>query len=516
MKKRIFSLVIALVMVLALALPALAVDVPTEEGSLKGQIVILHTNDIHARIDEGIGYAGLAAIKAAYEKAGAQVLLFDAGDSLHGKPVATYNEGMSIVQFMNAVGYDAMAPGNHDFNYGYRRLSYLTTKMNFPVLAANITRDVDGEKIFKSNTVFNVNGVKIGVFGLATEETKTKSNPNNTKGISFDDIIDTARTQVYRLRNIGCDYVICLGHIGIDTATKIKSTDICKAVKGIDVFIDGHSHSTIENGQKVNGALVCQTGTAFANVGVVTIAKNGKITAGLVGKDAYTTKDEAIATLAANYQAKLKDFYSGIVGSALIELDGNRAPGVRTQETNLGDLAADAMLWAAKNVKGDAVAAITNGGGIRVSIPVGKITKLKLVEVFPFGNQVCTVDVPGSVLLQILEDNCQACPDAFGGFPQVSGLTFTIDTSKAYQAGKVNRVKDVEVAGEALDLSKTYTIVTNDFLAIGGDAYAAFANYEMNNLGINLEDALISFINTKLGGTVGDTYAKAAGRIIVK
>lgn len=514
-KRRILTFVLALVMVFALAVPAMALEVPEEAGSMDGKIVILHTNDVHARTGDNMGYATVAALKKAYEDLGAEVLLFDAGDALHGKPVATATQGRSIVRMMNSAGYDLMAPGNHDFNYGYERLLELTGSMDFPLLAANVTYDDTGKSVFQENVIFTVGGKKIGVFGLATDETVTKTNPNNVKGLSFNDPIKASEQQVKKLKAKGCDIIVCLGHIGMDSGSKYQSTIIANKVKGIDIFIDGHSHTTLNEGLKVKNTLICSTGEYINAIGVIII--DGKdISAGLVTKDDFSAKDARVDKFVKAYDTWVATLYSEKVGTTDVYLDGNRAPGVRTQETNLGDFAADAMLWAAQNVNPDVSLAITNGGGIRVPISPGTITKSNLVEVFPFGNQVCFLEIPGSVLLEVLEANCKDCPDANGGFPQVAGVSFTIDTSKTYKAGANNRIKDVKVAGEPLDLKKTYLIATNDFLAVGGDAYAAFAKYPMVSTGLNLEDALIDYLKSKLGGNVGSKYAEPAGRIIIK
>ncbi|HPE15544.1 MAG TPA: 5'-nucleotidase C-terminal domain-containing protein [Oscillospiraceae bacterium] len=500
-------MILVLLLAFSLFVPAMA----DEPADMAGKLVILHTNDVHARVNDNLGYAAVAARKAELEAQGAAVLLLDAGDALHGKPVAVAFGGESIVDLMNATGYDAMAPGNHDFNYGYEALLSLSGEMDFPLLAANITYTDTGELVFQPNMTVTAGGYKIGIFGLATVETETKTNPNNVRGLSFaegDALYACAQAQVDELLAEGCDIVIALGHLGVDAGSAPnRSTDVIGHVTGIDVFIDGHSHTEID--ETIGTTLLASTGTELKNIGE--IVYDGTSFTGTLNST-YEGRDETVKALAEQYVAQVADLYGETIGATSVLLNGERAPGNRTEETNLGDLATDAMIYAAEKANYDVDAAVTNGGGIRTSVPVGDITKYDLVNVFPFGNQVVVFDVPGSVLLSVLEANTMGTPDAAeGGFPQVSGMTYTIDTTKTE-----NRVTIQTVGGAAFDPNATYSIATNDFLAVGGDKYAAFADYYKGVMsGINLEDAMIDYIQTALGGTVGAAYAAPQGRITV-
>ena len=503
--KRFLSIALAFVMAFSLAAVSSAVTIPSDGADMSGKTVIIHTNDSHSRVDENYGFTAVSALKKQYEAAGANVLVFDAGDTLHGMPVATMFEGESIVDILNLVGYDAMTAGNHDFNYGSDKLAELAGKMDFPVLAANVTYKETGEPLLGTNTVIMRGGIKFGVFGLASPETVYKTHPDNVAGLDFLDPIETASLQVAELNAQGCDYIICIGHIGLDESTEITSADICGAVDGIDVFIDGHSHTVLPQGMTVNGTVIASTGEYIKNIGVVTIDNaTGAIEAGLVAEtDAYEGRDDAVDELIGGLRTELEALLGEVVGYTDVYLNGERQY-VRTQETNLGDLAADALVY----VSG-ADCAMTNGGGIRASIEVGDITKGDLVTVFPFGNYVVTKYVTGSAIHDMLEHGVRAYPESLGGFPQVSGIEFKFDpTAEAY-----DRVdpEDVLVGGEPLELEREYLFATNDFIAAGGDGYTMLGEFPIATEYAGLDEVLIQYISSLQ--SIGSIYSAPLGRI---
>ena len=293
MKKGFKLLSVAIVFALVLSMMSgvfAAVTLPGEDDDLSGQLVILHTNDSHGRIKEDGTSMGMSAVKYLanrYENAGASVLILDAGDTLHGLPIVTASRGESAVNVMNAVGYSAMAPGNHDFNYGYEHILELEEEMNFPVLAANVTYEADGSLVFGDHIVITCGEYTIGVFGMATPETVTKTNPNNVVGLDFneDNLAGIAQAQCDELKELGCDIIICLAHLGDDvSSTPYRSTDVLEQVTDIDLWIDGHSHSVLnDDGEAhlVNGTLVASTGEYTKNIGVVTY-DGAEFDAGLV------------------------------------------------------------------------------------------------------------------------------------------------------------------------------------------------------------------------------------------
>ncbi len=523
--KKFLSLLLALAMMFSLSVTASA----AEEGeSLEGSIVILHTNDVHGGI---AGYAKAAALKAEYQAKGAYTLLLDAGDYIQGDPTVSVSQGKTAIELMNLAGYDAATIGNHEFDYGYANFKEITKDAKFPVVAANVL--VNG-KAENSHVIFGEEGgKKIGVFGLSTPETATKAHPAKIQGVTFPagkDMFAIAQAEVKALEDEGCDYIVCLGHLGIDDESKgNRSIDLMDAVEGIDLFIDGHSHSTLEEVKEAAGDKpITSTGTKLANIGVVTISAEGEISMESVSAEGLA-EDKAIAARAAAIQKQIDDDYGAAFAKTEVLLNGDKAPGNRTEETNLGDLITDALVWGAEKNGESVDAAVTNGGGIRAPIAAGDITKKDVNTVLPFGNTLSIVKVTGAELLEALEASTFSTPEAIGGFPQVSGIEFTVDTAKEFDAGdlypgstyhkpaSINRVAIASVGGKDFDEKATYSIATNDFMAAGGDTYYAFASAKTNyDLGLPMDEVLMDYIKEELGGAVtAEAYGEPAGRITV-
>ena len=530
--KKFLSVLLALAMIFSLTV---TVSADETKGEMDGYVVVLHTNDVHGAIS---GYAKVAALKKAYEAEGAYVLLMDAGDFCQGDPTVSVSQGKTAVELMNMAGYDVTTLGNHEFDYGYDNLVNLSKEAKFPIVAANVL--YQGKVAFNSNQIFTTpSGVKIGVFGLETPETATKAHPAKIKGVTIlgdKSMFDCAQAQVDSLKADGCDYIICLGHLGIDKESiGNRSTDLLNVVDGIDVFIDGHSHSTMKDiaevtdkDGKVNGTLLTSTGTKLASVGVVTISPKGKVTAMSAPTEGMTAENKDVAARAAAIQKEIDDDYGTVFAKTKVELDGVKA-NVRTHETNLGDLITDALVWGAGKNGTKVDAAVTNGGGIRATIKKGDITKKDINTVLPFGNTLSIVKVTGAELLEALEASTYCTPDSIGGFPQVSGIVYTIDGTKTYDAGDVyegstyhapktiRRVTIQSVGGKAFNLRTVYTIATNDFLAAGGDTYYAFKTASVNyDLGIPMDEVVMDYVKTELKGVVSaENYGEAGDRITI-
>nr|WP_325212518.1 5'-nucleotidase C-terminal domain-containing protein [uncultured Oscillibacter sp.] len=551
--KKLLSLLLALAMMFSLSVAASAAE--EDAKPLEGQIVILHTNDVHGAIGS---YAKVAALKQSFQDAGAYTLLVDAGDYIQGDPTVSVSQGKTAVELMNLAGYDAATIGNHEFDYGYANFLEISKDAKFPIVSANLQYNGKAEN---PHTIFTApGGEKIGVFGLTTPEVGTKAHPAKIKGVTvlgYEKMFDCAQAEVKALEAEGCDYIVCLGHLGIeDESTGNRSIDLLEKVTGIDVFIDAHSHSTIEetaaaagetvetmeeHGEAVSTAtpviyaeegktLVTSTGTKLANVGAVVFSKDVAFARSIPLESITLDGVKEVADRAAAIQKQIDDDYGTVFAKTEVLLNGEKAPGNRTEETNLGDLITDALVWgAAKN--GETVdAAVTNGGGIRAPIAAGDITKKDVNTVLPFGNTLSIVKVTGSELLEALEASTFSTPEAVGGFPQVSGIEFTVDTGKEFKAGdlypgstyhkpaSIERVTIASVGGKDFDEKAEYSIATNDFMAAGGDTYYAFASAKTNyDLGLPMDEVLMDYIKEELGGTVtAAAYGEPAGRITVE
>ena len=540
--RKFLSVLLAMAMVLSLTVTGLAIEdtattrepeVMTEEATMAGKTVILHTNDVHGAIE---GYAYITALKADYEAKGAEVILVDAGDYSQGEVYVSDTKGLDAVEMMNVTGYDVVTLGNHEFDYGYAQLKENMTKADFKILCANVYGE-DVTPIFDANYTYTTkSGVKIGFFGMETPEAQTKANPALIKGLKFDtDLKAVAEKQLEALKDD--DVVIALSHLGVDDSSKpYTSYDLYNAAKGIDFIIDGHSHSVMTKGK--NGEPIQSTGTKFANIGVIVIDDASKK---IESNSLYeikedTAKDAAVAAAAQKIIDRIDKEYGAVFAKSKVELNGAKAPnGNRDGETNNGDLITDAMLWKVmQNKEGltvneDHVVAITNGGGIRAAIKVGDVTKKDIKTVLPFGNTIEVIYVTGTELLEALEASTFCVPESIGGFPQVSGISYTISTGAVYDANaetypastyygpkSINRVTINSINGKEFKANDTYAVVTNNFCAEGGDTYYAFAAATSKfDTGVTLDMAVMDYITTELKGVIGEQYAAPQGRILM-
>lgn len=540
--RKFLSVLLAMAMVLSLTVTGFAIEdtattrepeVMTEEATMAGKTVILHTNDVHGAI---AGYAYIAQLKADYEAKGAEVILVDAGDYSQGEVYVSDTKGLDAVEMMNAAGYNVVSLGNHEFDYGFAQLKDNMSKAKFKVLCADVF-NADGTPIFDANYTYTTkSGVKIGFFGMETPETQTKANPALIKGLTFatdDAFTKAAADQVKALKDD--DIVICVSHLGVDAESKpYRSTDLYAAVKGIDFIIDAHSHTVMTKGE--NGEPIQSTGTKFANIGVIVIDDASKK---IESNSLYeikedTAKDATVAAAAQKIIDRIDKEYGAVFAKSKVELNGAKAPnGNRDSETNNGDLITDAMLWKVMQnkegltVDADHVVAITNGGGIRDYIKVGDVTKKDIKTVLPFGNTVAVIYVTGAELLEALEASTYSLP--VGGFPQVCGISYTISTAVAYDANAetypsstyygpktINRVSINSINGKEFKVDDTYAVVTNNFVADGGDTYYAFAAATSKfDTGMTLDVAVMEYITKELKGVIGEQYAAPQGRILL-
>lgn len=532
--RKFLSVLLAMAMVLSLTVTGLAADTAVDaKAEMAGKTVILHTNDVHGAVE---GYAYIAQLKADYEAKGAEVILVDAGDFSQGTTYVSTTKGADAVTMMNAAGYDVVTLGNHEFDYGYAQLKENMSKAKFKVVCADVFNE-DGTPIFDANyTCTTKSGVKIGFFGMETPETQTKANPALIKGLTFatdDAFTKAAADQVAALKD--ADVVICLAHLGVDAeSAPYRSTDLYAAVKGIDFIIDGHSHTVMTKGEK--GEPIQSTGTAFKNIGVIVIDNASKKieSNSLFEIKEDTAKDAAVSAAAKTIVDRVNAEYGVVFAKSEVTLNGAKAPnGNRDSETNNGDLITDAMIWKVMQnkegltVDADHVVAITNGGGIRAAIKPGDVTKKDINTVLPFGNTVAVIYVTGAELLEALEASTYSLP--VGGFPQVAGINFTLHTGKAYDKNdatypgstyygpkSINRVVIDSINGKAFKADDTYAVVTNNFVAGGGDTYYAFAaSTAQFDTGIPLDEAVMEYVSKELKGVIGKQYAAPQGRITI-
>ena len=512
------------------------VKVQEQHKPLAGKTVILHSNDVHGAIK---GYANIAALKAEYEAEGATVILVDAGDYSQGTTYVSSTKGLDAVKMMNVAGYDFATLGNHEFDYGYEQLKSNMSEAKFKVLCANVL-DAEGNSIFDATAIKEVNGVKIGFFGLETPETQTKANPALIKGLQFlggEKMYECAQAQVAALKDAGADIIVCLAHLGIDGESEPnRSVDLFAKVEGIDFIIDGHSHSVMEKGP--SDEPIQSTGTQFKNIGVIVIDNATKTIESnkLVAVTEESAKDKAVEVAAADIIERITAEYGAVFAKSEVELNGDKAPGNRNMETNLGDLITDSMMWQILKdadslaVPAENIVAVTNGGGIRAWIHKGEITKNDVFTVLPFGNTLTVVYVKGADLLEALEASTYCTPAAVGGFPQIAGMKITVVTKAQYDANEetypgstyhgpksINRVTIDEVNGKPFDPNATYAVATNNFIAAGGDTYYAFARSEGSiDTGYTLDTILMDYIKEELNGVIGEKYAEPDGRITIK
>ena len=454
-----------------------------EAASGTAELVIFHTNDLHARVSpkddngQSIGLAEISAAIKTTELKNSDTLWFDAGDTLHGTPRINVSKGEHMVNLLNETTLDAMVPGNHDFNYGSERLRELSKNLNVMLLSANTVQANTHKYIFKPYQIYKLpNNIKVGVFGLTTPETSYKSNPNNTVGIDFLNPIEQAQDMVKKLRT-KCDVLVAITHMGIDKNSKFTSDMIAKEVQGIDLIIDGHGNDVLPEGMTVGDTLIVRTGWHGHKLGRVTISLNAHK---IISKKAELLSKEDVAAIAPNPDNNIKkaltiiDRRNAKLFNAVIANSDRRMSCssviVRRQESELGNLTADAFRW-----KTGADIAAMNGGGLRADLPAGDVRRIDVMSIYPFGNTVQVVEIKGSTIKEMLEHSVAAYPTTFDGFLSVSGMKFSFDPTQP--AGE--RVRDISIGHEALDDNKIYKLATMDFLIDGGDGYDMLKNLDV-------------------------------------
>jgi len=483
-------------------------------------LTILHTNDIHSRIEsinrfdstcnaedeaEGKCFGGMARIKTAMDMmradmADENVLVLDAGDPFQGSLFYTTYKGAAEAEFMEAIGYDVMAVGNHEFDDGPAGLADFIDAVSFPVISGNL--DLSGEPVLTdkvhNHVVLEVGGQKIGIVSALAKDTVDTSSPGDR--VVFQDEIESLAADAAALEAEGVNIIIALNHVGLP-----KDLAIAEAVPAIDVIIGGHSHTKMVNDGEslaypamVDGRPVAQAYAYSKYVGKLTVTfdDEGNVVSASgdpVLLDASITPDADMAARIADMGAPIEEMKQRVVASANMAIDGDRSV-CRTTECPMGNLVADAML---ERVKDQGISiAIQNGGGLRASIDSGEVTMGEVLTVLPFQNTLSTFFVSGQTVIDALENGVSQVEEVKGRFPQVSGLRFTWDPSVAPMEGRIQEVMVQD--GDTwvpIDPAKTYGLVSNNYVRNGGDGYKMFQDAEnAYDYGPDLADAVAEYM----------------------
>jgi 2',3'-cyclic-nucleotide 2'-phosphodiesterase (5'-nucleotidase family) len=469
-------------------------------------LTILHINDFHGNLlpkpgkDGKPATGGMAYIAKMVtderEKNPDGTLLLSAGDMFQGTPISNLFRGKPVIETMNRMSFDAMTLGNHEFDWGMEAFGDLRKAAAFPFLSANIV-DEKGALLpgVKPYVIVQRKGLKVAVIGITTPETHYATKPGNLKGYRVIAVEKVLPALIEKVKKEGAGPVVVLSHMGLD-----EDREMASRVSGIDLIVGGHSHTEVKTPVVVGATIIVQAGYYGQQLGVMKIAADTetkkitqyserrilrKVKAG--PNDAY---DEAVAGIIKKYDDQIRGEFGRVVGETRVDL------AKRPFESNLGNLVCDAMRESA-----GAEAAIQNNGGIRTTIPKGKITLEQVYMLLPFDNNLMTMDLTGAQIIDILEQNAKT-----EGMLQVSGLKVVYDLA----AAEGLRVKELAIGGKPADRSRTYRVTTNDFLAAGGDRFGMFREGKNAVIGDNVRDAFLDYLRKH-----SPVYPRTEGRIVV-
>ena len=506
-------------------------------------IAIIYTNDIHAGAEDNLGLATVAALKKDTIAEGYDTLLIDSGDLIQGSMFGTISKGKDMINLLDSCGYDIATLGNHDFDFGAGNILTLAKEAKCEYVCCNLKDLQTGEYPFEPYVIKEIGGRRIAFVGIVTPETITASTPVYFKNENGEFIYDFCQGEngsrlysrvqevVDKARAEGVDYVIAISHLGSkDSSGVYRASCVAENTSGIDVFIDGHSHTVIESetvrNSKGKDVIITQTGTKLQFIGRLTISQKGEIKTELIGE--YNRKDKTVEELVGAVKNKFSSKMGEVIGHTdfalpIYDEDGSRV--VRTYETGIGDFVADAYRTVL-----DADIAIVNGGGVRTTIDAGDITYEELMNVHPFGNTVAKIKVTGKTLADMLEFSVKNYPKEHGGFLQVSGISFMVDVtvdsiSEVDENGMMlpigegdRRVQSILVNGEALDPDKIYTIASTDYILLNnGDGYVIDNEGIVKVDDMTDLDVLVRYLKEYLGGVMPDKYSNLYGenRIVI-
>ena len=536
-----------------------------EEATKSEDIVILHTNDVHCGVQDTIGYDGLMLYKKQLLTKYNNVIVVDAGDHIQGGTMGVISNGLSIIDIMNEVGYDVATLGNHEFDYGIAQLEECEKRLNCSYISSNYCFHKNKTAIYPAYKIIEKGGKKIAFIGVATPQTLSKTylitltddegnliydflTENNSK-----ELYERVQEHINKVKNDEkVDYVIIVAHLGIggDALEENTSEGLLKNLEGVDALIDGHTHLVYSQTTKdKNGkdVILAQTGTKLANIGVLIIHENGTLTHENINevpfdpnladetlnvtrnkKEAYVDKE--INKYINDIFLSFSDTLNKVVGKVDFPLNVYENASVSTEshtqlsrvsENVLCNLVCDAL-----RELGGADVTIMNAGSVRTDINQGDITYQDIINTMPFSNDVLVKEITGQAILDALEYGVRILPEPTSRFPQVSGITYKIDTSinspvivdenEVFEKVEgERRVYDVKINGEDIDVNKKYTISTNSFIIGGGDGYSMFIPFDVVKTSIGVDnEILLKYIEENLNGVIPSKYKKVEGRIV--
>lgn len=521
MNKTILNLARAALCCLLVSSCSVSEDNPVDTGQDRKSksIVILYDNDAHCHID---GYTHLAGLRDAILAADtAYVGITSSGDFLNGDVAGAISRGQYIADIVRTVGYTAIAPGNHEFDFGTDRLFELIPRLGAPVVCANLYKSGADSPVCHTYTIRSFGEKRVGFVGATTPEAMEAEaysfydkDGKQTYDLRTNQVFDLVQQSVDSARNAGADYVVVLAHLGEATSTTgVDSHTLISKTHGVDVLLDGHTHSVVAH-DAVNNANsqsigVTQTGTAFKYIGKLVISPEGKISTELVSIDDVPYTNTHVTATTDSVKTLMASETDRVVGKCdfdLIMRDANNVQLPRKGESNLCDLVADAF-----RLRTGADIGLINGGGIRNGLPAGTLTYGSAISVLPFYNLTCTIEATGEMIVNMLRKCIEMYPEEDGNFAQVSGMKYTVHTIS-------HTVSDVTVLNrdngkyEPIVADKTYTIGTNDYYTAG--FYGILRDAKVVKLTTDqICKTLADFIEKDLGGVVGDDYRQPQGRI---
>ena len=511
--------------------------------SLEKDIVIIYENDVHCNVD---GYAKVSALKNELIQENNYVAVVSSGDYIQGSSLGAISQGEYIANLINLVDYDVLTLGNHEFDYKLSRLYELTSIIESPIVCSNFINLKENELVFEPYKIISYEDFEIAFVGVTTPSTISSSSPiqfmddngNYLYSFSGDNLYKTVQNNINEAKKDGAEFIILLSHLGTEgVLPQWSCQELVKNTYGIDVVLDGHSHSVIEKeiikDKKNREVIISSTGTKFQNIGKLTLTNTGKVKTELISTDTYNSKDLEIE----NYIKQINDEYKKLgerfIGENKINLITHNSEGkriIRNSETNLGDFCADAFRIVTNSDIG-----VINGGGIRAPLNSGKITFNDILNVFPWNNTVCVAEVSGQQLLDFLEFVYMSLPEENGSFQQVSGIQCVVNTeiptSVVVDENDVfvkvtgaRRVSDVKILNkennqyEEIDKNKLYTLASHNYLLLDKGSGASM----LNNSKIIVNDGMLDvellekYIKENLNGTITEEYLNVQNRILIK